>query len=112
MNLPHILFIQPFYIVFGLFSPFALAPKKPFRATMYSSSELSYGSSSSRETPPDIRAPEAWDLEDHASSIWSEDDQSLTSGDEDLQFLAVGELESESEDDRFPWDGDTSPTYR
>ncbi|KAK1611149.1 hypothetical protein QYE76_034822 [Lolium multiflorum] len=88
------------------FIPFALAPKKPlFPSSSSSSSELSYGSSSSRETPPDIRAPEEWDLEDHASSIWSEDDQSLTSGDEDLQFLAVGELESESEDDRFPWDG-------
>ncbi|KAK1618119.1 hypothetical protein QYE76_023636 [Lolium multiflorum] len=79
-------------------------PTKSSHATMSSSSsELSYGSSSSRETPPDIRAPEEWDLADHASSIWSEDDQSLTSGDENLQLLVDEELEPESEDDL--WEG-------
>jgi hypothetical protein len=51
------------------------------------------------------RAPEEWDQEDHASSVWSKDDKSMTSGDEELQFLADGELESESEDDSFSWDG-------
>jgi hypothetical protein len=70
-----------------------------------SSSGLSYGSSSSRETPPDVRAPEEWDQEDHDFSVWSEDDKSLTSGDEDLQFLADRELGSESGDDSLPWDG-------
>jgi hypothetical protein len=32
----------------------------------------------------------------------------LTDGEEDLQFLIDGELEAESEDDRFSWDDYTS----
>lgn len=74
-----------------------------------SSSEFSYGSSSSRETPPEIRAPEEWDLEDHTSSIWSEDNQSLTSGEEDLRFLVDEDLDSTGDDSSDDEDGDEAP---
>ncbi|KAK1649518.1 hypothetical protein QYE76_067323 [Lolium multiflorum] len=38
----------------------------------------------------------------------SEDDKSLTDGEDDFQFLVDGELEAESEDDSFSWDDFTS----
>ncbi|KAK1681261.1 hypothetical protein QYE76_042109 [Lolium multiflorum] len=95
--------------------PFALAFKKPSSATMPSSSSsssssgLSYVSSPIRESTPswgtqaayDILAPTKWDKEDHDSLVRSEDDNSLTDGESDLRFLAVGETEEESDDDSF-----------
>ncbi|KAK1666669.1 hypothetical protein QYE76_054828 [Lolium multiflorum] len=98
--------------------PFALASKKPSSATMSSSSSsssssgLSYVSSPIRESTPswgtqaayDILAPTKWDKEDHDSFVWSEDDKSLTDGESDLRFLAVGEPEEESDDDNFSCD--------
>ncbi|KAK1648204.1 hypothetical protein QYE76_066009 [Lolium multiflorum] len=98
--------------------PFALAFKKPSSATMPSSSSsssssgLSYVSSPIRESTPswgtqaayDILAPTKWDKEDHDSLVRSEDDKSLTDGESDLHFLAVGETEEESDDDSFSCD--------
>jgi hypothetical protein len=54
------------------------------------------------------RAIEAGEESDHDFSIWSEDDQSSTDGESDLRFLANGESEEESDDDRFSWDDFTS----
>jgi hypothetical protein len=54
------------------------------------------------------RAIEAGEESDHDFSIWSEDDQSSTDGESDLRFLANGESEEGSDDDRFPWDDFTS----
>jgi hypothetical protein len=51
----------------------------------------------------DILAPTAWDQEDHDFSVWSEDDKSLTDGESDPLFLADGEPEEESDDDRLSW---------
>ncbi|KAK1682080.1 hypothetical protein QYE76_042928 [Lolium multiflorum] len=53
----------------------------------------------------EARAPEYWDARDWDFSVESEDDEPLTDGEEDLQFLADGELEATSDDDLFPWDG-------
>jgi hypothetical protein len=47
-------------------------------------------------------APLHWDAEEWDFRAWSEDDESLTNG-EDLQFLLDGELEDE--DDNESWDG-------
>ncbi|KAK1695013.1 hypothetical protein QYE76_011710 [Lolium multiflorum] len=44
----------------------------------------------------------------HDFSVWSEDDKSSTDGESDLRFLADGETEEESDDDRFSWDDFTS----
>src|SRR3954471_3758895 len=52
-------------------------------------------------------APLWWDERDWDSSGKSED-ESLTDGEDELQFLVDGELEEESDDDRFSWDGDIS----
>ncbi|KAK1685672.1 hypothetical protein QYE76_046520 [Lolium multiflorum] len=76
------------------------------------SSDLSTQSSSSREPTPEPnpaevhaanirRAIEAGEESSHDFSIWSEDDKSLTDGESDLRFLADGETEEESDDDRF-----------
>ena len=51
-----------------------------------------------------ITAPTYWDDEDWESSPSSDDEASLTDGEEDLRFLVHGELEPESDDDRFSWD--------
>jgi hypothetical protein len=83
------------------------------------SSDLSTQSSSSREPTPEPnpaevhaantrRAIEAGEESSHDFSIWSEDDKSLTDGESDLRFLADGETEEESDDDRFSCDF-TSP---
>jgi hypothetical protein len=48
-------------------------------------------------------APLHWDVEEWDFRAWSEDDESLTDG-EDLQFLLVGELEDDDDDDES-WDG-------
>src|SRR3954470_10676182 len=49
-------------------------------------------------------APQWWDERDWDFSAWSEDDASLTVGEENLQFLADGELEADSTDDAMSWD--------
>jgi hypothetical protein len=80
------------------------------------SSGLSFQSSSSSELEPEVdlmtiyeaRAPEYWDARDWDFSVESEDDEPLTDGEEDLQFLIDGELEAASDDDLFPWDGSFS----
>jgi hypothetical protein len=80
------------------------------------SSGLSDVSSPFREPTPEwdplaaynLRAPEEWDIESHNSSVWSEDDKSLTDGEDDFQFLVDGELEAASEDDLLSWEGDFS----
>jgi hypothetical protein len=48
--------------------------------------------------------PLHWDVEEWDFRAWSEDDESLTDG-EDLQFLLNGELEDEDSDDDETWDG-------
>jgi hypothetical protein len=48
--------------------------------------------------------PLHWDAEEWDFRAWSEDDESLTDG-EDLQFLLNGELEDEDSDDDETWDG-------
>jgi hypothetical protein len=56
-------------------------------------------------------APLWWDEVDWDFSVRSEaseDEASLTDGEDDLQFLADGELEEESADDAFSWDGYSS----
>jgi hypothetical protein len=49
-------------------------------------------------------APLHWDAEEWDFRAWSEDDESLTDG-EDLQVLLDGELEDEDDDDDESWDG-------
>ena len=44
-------------------------------------------------------APLWWDERDFDFNVKSEDEASLTDGEEDLQFLVDGELEEESGDD-------------
>jgi hypothetical protein len=76
-----------------------------------SCSVLSYESESTREATPvfdpiaayKARAPLHWDAEEWDFQTWSEDDESLTDG-EDLQFLLDGELDEEDDDDS--WDAD------
>ena len=80
------------------------------------SSGLSFQSSSSREPTPEYNpiaayealAPLWWDEQDWDFAVESEDDESLTDGEDNLQFLVDGELEEESDDDGFSWDGFTS----
>jgi hypothetical protein len=45
-----------------------------------------------------------WDAEEWDFRAWSEDNESLTDG-EDLQFLLDSELEDEDDDDDTSWDG-------
>jgi hypothetical protein len=52
-------------------------------------------------------APLHWDAEEWDLWAWSEDDESLTDG-EDLQFLLDGELEDEDDDDDVSWEGHDS----
>ena len=54
------------------------------------------------------RAIEAGEESSHDFSLWSEDDKSSTDGESDLRFLADGESEEESDDDRFSWDDFTT----
>ena len=70
------------------------------------SSNLSIEFEASREMSPEFDsrvaheacAPLHWDVEEWDFRTWSEDDESLTDG-EDLQFLLGGELEDEDDDD-------------
>jgi hypothetical protein len=52
----------------------------------------------------EVRALLHWDLEEWDFQTWSEDDESLTDG-EDLHFLLGGELEEDDEDDAS-WEED------
>jgi hypothetical protein len=56
-------------------------------------------------------APLHWEAEEWDFRAWSEDDESLTDG-EDLQFLLNGELEDEDDDDDESWMGMTPPQKR
>ena len=49
-------------------------------------------------------APLHWDAEEFDFGVASEEDEPMTEGEEDLQFLFQEELES-SEDDAFSWEG-------
>ena len=49
-------------------------------------------------------APLHWDAEEFDFGVVSEEDEPMTEGEEDLQFLFQEELES-SEDDAFSWEG-------
>jgi hypothetical protein len=83
---------------------------------MASSSSNSFNSSTASESSRDMTpefdsgaaheacAPLHWDAEEWDFWAWSEDDESLTDG-EDLQFLLDGELEDEDDDDDESWDG-------
>jgi hypothetical protein len=72
----------------------------------------STASESSREMTPEFDsraaheacAPLHWDADEWDFWAWSEDDESLTDG-EDLQFLLDRELEDEFDDDDESWDG-------
>ena len=78
------------------------------------SSGLSFQSSSSSEPTPEFNvaamyeaiAPLWWDEADWDFDVWSEDEESLTDGEDNLQFLVGGELEEESDDDMFSWSED------
>ncbi|KAK1677452.1 hypothetical protein QYE76_038300 [Lolium multiflorum] len=80
------------------------------------SSGLSSQSSSSREPTPEYdpiaayeaRAPLWWDEADWDFAVRSEDDESLTDGEDNFQFLVDGELEEESDDNTFSWGEDIS----
>jgi hypothetical protein len=52
-------------------------------------------------------APLHWDAEEWDFWAWSEDDESLTDG-EDLQFLLDGELEDEDDNNDVSWEGHDS----
>jgi hypothetical protein len=82
---------------------------------MASSSSNSFNSSTASESSQEMTpkfdsrsaheacAPLHWDAGEWDFWSWSEDDESLTNG-EDLQFLLNGELEDEDDDDES-WDG-------
>jgi len=53
-------------------------------------------------------APQWWDERDWDFAAQSGDDESMTDGEEDLQFLADGELVAESADDAISWGEDLS----
>jgi hypothetical protein len=55
--------------------------------------------------------PLHWNAEEWDFRAWSEDDESLTDG-EDLQFLLDRELEDENDDDDESWDGYDPPQKR
>jgi hypothetical protein len=76
------------------------------------SSAISFESESTREatleydpiTAYEAYTPLHWDAEEWDFQTWSEDDESLTDG-EDLQLLLGGELDEDDEDD-MSWEGD------
>jgi hypothetical protein len=76
------------------------------------SSVFFFESESTREATPEYDpiaayeacAPLHWDAEEWDFQTWSEDDESLTDG-EDLQLLLGGELDEDDEVD-MSWDGD------
>jgi hypothetical protein len=78
-------------------------------------SNASTESETSREMTPEFDskaayeacAPLHWDAEEWDFWAWSDDDESLTDG-EDLQFLLDRELEDEDDDDDVSWEGHDS----
>jgi hypothetical protein len=78
-------------------------------------SNSSTESETSREMTPEFDskaayeacAPLQWDIEEWDFWAGSEDDESMTDG-EDLQFLLNGELEDEDDDDDVSWEGHDS----
>jgi hypothetical protein len=80
------------------------------------SSVISFESETTWEMTPEFDpiaayeacAPLHWDAEEWDFQAWSEDDESLTDG-EDLQLLLSGELDEDDEDD-MSWEGDFSPS--
>jgi hypothetical protein len=72
-------------------------------------------SETSREMTPEFDSKDAYeactplhrDTEEWDFWAWSEDDESLTDG-EDLQFILDGELEDEDDDDDVSWEGHDS----
>jgi hypothetical protein len=78
-------------------------------------SNSSTESETSREITPEFDskaayeacAPLHWDVEEWDFWAWSEDDESLTDG-EDLQFLLDRELEDEDNDNDVSWEGHDS----
>jgi hypothetical protein len=78
-------------------------------------SNASTESETSREMTPEFDskaayeacAPLHWDAEEWDIWAWSDDDESLTDG-EDLQFLLDRELEDEDDDDDVSWEGHDS----
>jgi hypothetical protein len=79
------------------------------------SSNLSIESEANREMSPEFDpkaayeacTPLHWDAKEWDFWVWSEDDESLTDG-EDLQFLLDGELEDEDDDKDVSWEGHDS----
>jgi hypothetical protein len=85
-------------------------------ASSYSDFSNSFTESeTSREMTPEFDSKAAyeactplhWDAEEWDFWAWSEDDESLTDG-EDLQFLLNGSLEDEDDDDDVSWEGHNS----
>ena len=75
-----------------------------------------WSSDDSREMTPEYDpiaaaervAPPQWDAEEFDfNAPWSEDDASMTEGEDDLWFLLDGELEKDDPSD-FSWEGDDS----
>jgi hypothetical protein len=83
-------------------------------SSSFDSSNLSIESEASREMSPEFDpkaayeacTPLHWDAKEWDFWVWSEDDESLTAG-EDLQFLLDRELEGEDNDD-VSWEGHDS----
>ena len=108
-----IFFLQPIATV--LF-PFHQPPNMVSSSSSVCGPLQSYSSDSSdsREPTPEYDPTEAhnavaplhWDAEDFDfTAPWSEDDASLTDGEEGLQFLGDEDLEEDSADD-YSWEGD------
>jgi hypothetical protein len=79
------------------------------------SSNLSIESEASREMSLEFDpkaayeacAPLHWDMKEWDFWVWSEDDESLTDG-EDLRFFLGGQLEDEDDDSDVSWEGHDS----
>jgi hypothetical protein len=83
------------------------------------SSVISIESETTREMTPEFDptttyeafAPLHWDAEEWDFQAWSEDDESLTNG-EDVRFLFNGKLEDEDGNDDVSWEGDFSTSEK
>jgi hypothetical protein len=84
-------------------------------SSSFDSSNPSTESETSSEMTPEFNSkaayeactPRHWDTEEWDFWAWSEDDESLTNG-EDLQFLLDGEQEDEDDNDDASWEGHNS----
>jgi hypothetical protein len=88
------------------FLPFAMASSSSnsFNSSTTSESSWEMTSEFDSKAAHEAYAPLHWDAEEWDFRAWSEDDESLTDG-EDLQFLLDGELEDKDDDDDESWDG-------